>query len=60
MKPSVDDLIHEYLAERGDTTPSDMTKWLYRDVLKADLDDPYLGLGELLFSHTEASSTRSL
>ena len=41
--------IHEYLAKAGPTTPDDMKKWLYREVLHADLEDPYLGLGEILF-----------
>lgn len=41
-------LIHEKLAKAGAVQPKDITKWLYKDVLKADLDDPYLGLGELL------------
>ena len=31
--------------------PDAMTKWLYRDVLDTDLDDPYLGLGKVLFSN---------
>ena len=26
-----------------------MTRWLDREVLHADLDDPYLGLGKILF-----------
>ncbi|HEY9868846.1 MAG TPA: hypothetical protein V6D08_06750 [Candidatus Obscuribacterales bacterium] len=42
--------IHAYLAQAGQVTPPDLTKWLYRDVLHSDLDDPYLGLGETLFS----------
>ncbi len=46
-------LIHAYLADHASTTPAEITKWLYREVLKADLDDPYLGLGELLFGHGE-------
>jgi len=29
--------------------PADVTKQLYREVLHADIDDPYLGLGETLF-----------
>lgn len=41
-------MIHEKLARAGKVQPKDITKWLYKDVLKADLDDPYLGLGELL------------
>jgi len=41
-------LIHEKLAATGKVQPKDITKWLYKEVLKADLDDPHLGLGELL------------
>ena len=42
--------IHEYLAGLDEpTTPDDMKKWLYREVLHADLEDPYLGLGKILF-----------
>lgn len=41
-------LIHEYLATRPITVPDQIQKWLYREVLKADLDDPFMGLGELL------------
>ncbi|MCH2129070.1 MAG: hypothetical protein MK179_07990 [Pirellulaceae bacterium] len=41
--------IHEYLMATGPVPPDQLTKWLYRDVLKNDLDDPYLGLGEALF-----------
>ncbi|MAR13607.1 MAG: hypothetical protein CL681_26985 [Blastopirellula sp.] len=44
-------MIHAYLAEHPGATPNRMTKWLYREVLKADLDDPYLGLGKLLFGN---------
>ena len=40
--------IHEYLKDKGLVAPASMTKWLYREVLDADLDDPYLGLGKLL------------
>jgi hypothetical protein len=29
--------------------PEKVTRPLYRDVLHADLDDPYLGLGQALF-----------
>ena len=28
-----------------------LTKWLYKEVLHADLDDPYLGLGNVLFAN---------
>ena len=40
--------IHGHLAKAGSVQPKDMTKWLYKEVLHADLDDPYLGLGEVL------------
>ena len=43
--------IHEELAHRGLIAPPDVTKWLYREVLHTDLDDPYLGLGNLLFAN---------
>jgi hypothetical protein len=40
--------IHEKLAPMSKATPNDLTKWLYKNVLHADLDDPTLGLGEIL------------
>ena len=40
--------IHEKLAAMAKATPTDVTKWLYKNVLHADLDDPTLGLGEIL------------
>ena len=43
-------VIHEYLAATSLSMPSDIEKWLYREVLDADLDDPYLGLGKTLFA----------
>lgn len=42
--------IHTKLATAGTIMPADMVKWLYKDVLHADLDDPYLGLGKTLFA----------
>jgi hypothetical protein len=42
--------IHRYLARCGTVLPGDITRWLYREVLDADLDDPYLGLGKTLFA----------
>lgn len=42
--------IHEMLAAAGSVRPEQVTKKLYKEVLHADLDDPYLGLGEMLFS----------
>src|SRR5262249_54154188 len=41
-------MIHEKLAAAGKAQPADVMKWLYKDVLHADLDDPTLGIGELL------------
>lgn len=41
--------IHAKLADTGPVRPEGMVKWLYKDVLHADLDDPYLGLREVLF-----------
>jgi hypothetical protein len=43
-------MIHEQLAARATVKPTEITRWLYKDVLNADLDDPYLGLGKLLFA----------
>ncbi len=44
-------LIHRHLAGMDLAKPVDLKKWLYREVLHADLDDPYLGLGEMLFAN---------
>ena len=41
--------IHQRLAESVPVTPDAISKWLYREVLNTDLDDPYLGLKEMLF-----------
>jgi len=41
---------HEALAKSGMVRPAEVTKWVYKEVLHADLDDPYLGLGNLLFA----------
>ncbi len=43
--------IHEMLAGKANVRPEHITKWLYREVLHADLDDPYLGLGSVLFAN---------
>ncbi len=43
--------IHERLAISGPVTPGEISKWLYREVLGTDLDDPYLGLKEMLFKN---------
>jgi hypothetical protein len=42
--------IHELLAGAGLVPPKQVTRPIYKDVLHADLDDPYLGLGEVLFA----------
>lgn len=40
--------IHRKLAQLGSVNPTDVMKWLYKEVLHADLEDPYLGLKEIL------------
>jgi hypothetical protein len=42
--------IHEMLAGAGLARPEKLMKRIYKDVLNADLDDPYLGLGGDLFA----------
>lgn len=42
--------IHEILAASGPVQPKAVTKKLYKEILHADLDDPYLGLGPTLFA----------
>ena len=44
-------LIHEHLATAGLVAPDEIKGWLYREVLHADLDDPWLGLGPALFAN---------
>lgn len=39
--------ISGFLRESGPIPPAAMTKWLYREVLDADIDDPWLGLKDL-------------
>jgi hypothetical protein len=41
--------IHALLAGAGLVRPEKVLRPIYKDVLHADLDDPYLGLGALLF-----------
>jgi hypothetical protein len=43
--------IHELLAKSGLVRPEKVLKPIYKDVLHADLDDPYLGLGKTLFAN---------
>jgi hypothetical protein len=38
--------IHEKLLGSDPLRPEEIKTWLYREVLHADLDDPYLGLGD--------------
>ena len=45
------DEINAYLALHPLSTPSQMKGWIYREVLHADLDDPYLGLRDALFDN---------
>jgi hypothetical protein len=42
--------IHKMLAAAGPVQPKTVTKKLYKEILHADLDDPYLGLGQTLFA----------
>jgi len=42
--------IHELLASTGLVQPEKVMRPIYKDVLHADLDDPYLGLGKSLFA----------
>src|SRR5262249_4206210 len=43
--------VQEMLLKTGLVTPEKTTKPMYKEILHADLDDPYLGLGETLFAH---------
>jgi hypothetical protein len=43
--------VHALLKGAGLVRPEKLTKRLYKDILHADLDDPYLGLGETLFAN---------
>jgi hypothetical protein len=43
--------IHELLSGKGMVRPGEVLKPIYRDVLHADLDDPYLGLEKELFAN---------
>jgi hypothetical protein len=40
--------IHNKLVSAKGVRPAELTRWLYREVLCSDLDDPYLGLGDVL------------
>ncbi len=41
--------VHAMLIAHPGAKPDDVTKQLYREILHADIDDPYLGLGDMLF-----------
>lgn len=41
-------MIHDRLADAAVIRPEQIKRWLYKEVLHADLDDPYLGLGDTL------------
>jgi hypothetical protein len=41
-------IVHQYLATAGMIRPAEMKKWLFKEVLRVDLDDPLLGLGPVL------------
>jgi hypothetical protein len=43
--------VHELLFDKGLVRPDKVTKPIYKEVLHADLDDPYLGLGGVLFAN---------
>jgi len=43
--------VHEMLAAEGQVQPVQISKRIYKEILHADLDDPYLGLGHILFAH---------
>jgi len=42
--------VHQLLASASPATSAALTKRVYKDILHADLDDPYLGLGSSLFA----------
>ena len=46
-------LIHDRFASADPVRPEQIKRWLYREVLHADLDDPYLGLGGDFFTDLE-------
>jgi hypothetical protein len=43
--------VSELLALDGAFLPEAIKKKVYKDILHADLDDPYLGLGKTLFTN---------
>jgi hypothetical protein len=45
--------IHQRFATSDLVHPEQVKRWLYRDVLHADLDDPFMGLGDDFFANVE-------
>jgi hypothetical protein len=45
--------IHDRLTTGAPVRPEQIKRWLYRDVLHADLDDPFMGLGGDFFADIE-------
>ncbi len=45
--------IHERLLGAGAIRPEQIKNWLYREVLQADLEDPFMGLGDDMFADIE-------
>lgn len=45
--------IHDRLMGAGEVQPEQIKRWLYREVLHADLDDPHMGLGDDFFADFE-------
>jgi hypothetical protein len=43
--------IHERLGKSAPVRPDGIVKWLYKEVLHFDLDDPYLGFGKSAFGN---------
>lgn len=43
--------VHRHLLAYGAKTPAEIKTWLYREVLHADLEDPFLGLKPVLFDN---------
>ena len=43
--------IHDKLSATPLLQPDELTKWLFKEVLSVDLDDPYLGLSDSLFAN---------
>lgn len=40
--------IHQYLAQSRLVHPDEIKKWLFKEILRVNLDDPLLGLGDVL------------